>query len=179
MNETAKTKTTPKKTPIDQAGEDLFDYAIDRDEIKWLLAALPKESQANPNTVAYELQLLKIVSVGWSISFFMGGTPKRKATLADLFWRQINTFSKDLSETTGLMIGQDIDYFTILKERLDYYIAAMADQQADTDPITVIGPAFTRQCGCEGDIFAEMTGTKMFHGAVTRVRQYLEALKLR
>lgn len=167
------------KTIIEQAGEDLFNYAIDREEIKWLIAALSKESQAKPSTVEYELQLLKIVSVGWSISYFMGGTPQKKATLSELFWDHIHIFSRGLSETTGLMIGQDIDYFTLLKERLDLYVTAMAGHEEATDPTTVIGPVFAGRCACEGDIFASMTGAKMFHGAVTRVRQYLEAVKLR
>jgi hypothetical protein len=174
MNETAQ-----KRSAIEQAGDDLFNYAIDREELKWLLAVLPKESRAKPATVAYELQLLKIVSVGWSIAYFMGGTPRKKAALAELFWCQINTFSKGLSETTGLMIGQDIDYFNIIKERLDLYVAALADHGEAMDPTPVIGPVFAGQCAAEGDIFAAMAGAKMFHGAVTRVRQYLEAVKLR
>ncbi len=168
-----------KKTKIKQAGEDLFNFAIDREDIKWLMAGLPQESQAKPTTVEYELQILKIVSVGWGISYFMAGTPGAKTVLSELFWHQINIFSKDLSQTTGLMIGQDIDYFTILKERLDSYVAAMADPADANDPTAIIGPVFARRCGSEGDIFAAMVGAKMFHGAVNRVRQYLEALKLR
>lgn len=174
MNEKADTKD-----PIEQAGEDLFNYAIERAEIKWLLATLSKESQVKSSTVDYELQLLKIVSVGWSISFFMGGTPKKKARLGQLFWSQINTFSQGLSETTGLMIGQDIDYFTIIKERLDYYVAAMGEHEQADDPTSVIGPVFATQCGDEEDLFISMAGAKMFHNAVNRVRQYLEAVKLR
>ena len=170
---------TKQPTNIEQAGEDLFNYAIDREEVKWLMASMPEESQAKPATVEYELQILKIISVGWGITYFMSGTPKNKLALSELLWQQINAFSKDLSETTGLMIGQDIDYFTILKERLDFYVAALSDQADIADPNTVIGPVFARQCGHEGDIFAAMVGAKMFHGTVTRVRQYLEALKLR
>lgn len=172
-------ETTEKKSLVEQAAEDLFNYAIDREEIKWLLAALPKEGPAKPSKVDYELQLLKIVIVGWSISFFMGGTPKKKAALAETFWQQINTFSKGLSETTGLMIGQDIDYFSLLKERLDIYVNAIGDQGEGTDPAGVIGSVFASQCECQGDAFATLTGAKMFHGAVERVRQYLEAVKLR
>lgn len=174
MNETADTKH-----PVEQAGEDLFNYAIERDEIKWLVGSLSTESQVKASTVEYELQLLKIVSVGWSISFFMGGTPKKKERLGQLFWHQINNFSQGLSETTGLMIGQDIDYFTTIKERLDYYVAAMGEHEASDDPTQVIGPVFAAQCGDANDIFVAIAGAKMFHNAVNRVRQYLEALKLR
>jgi hypothetical protein len=171
--------TADKKSLVEQAGEDLFHYAIDREEIKWLLAALPKENPVKPAKVDYELQLLKIVMVGWAISFFMGGTPRKKAALAELFWQQIHTFAQGLSQTTGLMMGQDIDYFSLVKERLDIYVAAMAEQDEAADPAGVIGSVFADQCGCAADPFTSLTGAKMFHGAINRVRQYLEALKLR
>lgn len=174
MNETADTKH-----PVEQASEDLFNYAIERDEIKWLVGTLPKQSQVKTRTVDYELQLLKIVSVGWSISFFMSGTPNKKEQLSQLFWNQINIFSQGLSETTGLMIGQDIDYFTTLKERLDYYVAAMDEHDAADEPTSVIGPIFADRCGDADNIFVAMAGAKMFHNAVSRVKQYLEAVKLR
>ena len=33
-------KQEKKPTKIEQAGEDLFNYAIDREEVKWLMANL-------------------------------------------------------------------------------------------------------------------------------------------
>ncbi len=171
--------TEETKTAVEQAGEDLFNFAIERDDVKWLLAQLPKEASVTQATVEYELQILKIISVGWGLSFFLDGTPKRKASLSQLFWESINTFAKGLSETTGLMVGADIDYFEILKSRFDTYLAAMADHSDGTDPTGVIGPVFADLCGDKEDIFAAMTGSKMFSTTVHRVRQYLEALKLR
>ncbi len=168
-----------KKTAVEQAEEDLFNFAIEREDVKWLMAQLSKETAVKPTTVEYELQILKIISVGWGLSYFLEGTPKRKAKLSERFWSAINEFSKGLSETTGLMIGQDIDYFEILKQRLDMYVAAMAEAQEAADPTVVIGPAFAAVCGDKGDIFAAMTGAKMFNTTSQRVRQYLEALKLR
>jgi hypothetical protein len=167
------------KTAIEQAGEDLFNYAIERDDIKWLMAQLPKETKVKPTAVAYELQILKIVSVGWGISFYLDGTPKRKTTLMALYWNAINDFSKQLSETAGLMIGQDIDYFEILKERLDQYIQAMSADPQATDPTVMVGPAFAKVCGDEEDIFASITGAKLFANSIARVREYLESVKLR
>ncbi|MGD8846241.1 MAG: hypothetical protein PVI54_12050 [Desulfobacteraceae bacterium] len=171
--------TSDMKTPIEQGVEDLFNYAIERDDIKWLLGQLPKQAQVKPNSVEYELQILKIVAVGWGISYFLEGTPKRKSSMSELFWRAINDYSKQLSETTGLLIGQEIDYFEILKERLDRYVQAMAAEPDAPDPAVLIGPAFAKNCGKEDDIFASMTGTKLFANTITRVRQYLEAVKLR
>lgn len=168
-----------KKTVVEQAVEDLFDYAVERDDIKWLLAWLPQETEVKPATVEYELQILKIVAVGWGISYLLDGTPKRKNTIMDLYWRSINEFSKQLSETTGLMIGQDIDYFEVLKERLNSYVKAMEKNPDATDPTVMIGPAFARMCGKKDDIFASMAGAKLFANTIARVRQYLEAVKIR
>lgn len=168
-----------KKTAIEQAGEDLFNFAVEREDVKWLMAQLSAETAVKPATVEYELQILKIISVGWSLSYYLEGTPKRKARLSECFWSAINEFSKGLSETTGLMIGQDIDYFEILKERLEVYVAAMAETPETAEPTVVIGPAFATVCGNKDDIFAAMTGSKMFNTTIQRVRQYLEALKLR
>ncbi len=171
---------TPKeKSSLEQAAEDLFNYAVERDDIKWLLAQLPSQAAVKPTTVEYELQILKIVSVGWGISYYLEGTPDRKTKTMELFWHAINDFSKQLSETTGLMIGQDIDYFEILKSRLNDYVEAMSADPEATDPSILIGPAFARLCGSEEDIFASMTGTKLFANTIARVRQYLEAVKLR
>lgn len=172
--------TQSQKGPVEQAAEDLFNYAIERDDIKYLMANLPQGIDVKRTTVEYELPILKIVGVGWAISYFMGGTPGRKTKIMDLYWHAINDFSKQLSETTGLMIGQDIDYFEILKERLDEYVKAMgSDPEVSSDPAVLIGPAFAKACGKEDDIFASMTGTKLFANTIIRVRQYLEAVKLR
>lgn len=157
----------------------MFNYAVERDDIKWLMAQLPNETKAKPTTVEYELQILKIIGVGWSCSYYLEGTPGRKKALLELYWNAVNDFSRQLSETTGLMIGQDIDYFEIIKERLDGYVRAMAEEPDATDPAVMIGPAFAKVCGQEEDIFASMTGTRLFANTVARVRQYLEAVKMR
>jgi len=164
---------------IDQAAEDLFNYAIEREDVKWLMGQLAPAAKVTPATFEYELQILKIISVGWSISYHLDGHPKRKGVIGELFWRAVNNFSKELSETSGLMIGQDFDYFEILKKRLDQYVKAMEDNSQTPEPAVVIGPVFAGLCGHQDDIFAVMAGSKMFANTVVRVRQYLEASKLR
>jgi hypothetical protein len=166
-------------TEIDQAGEDLFNYAIEREDIKLLMGQLAQSAKAKPTTLDYELQILKIIGVGWSIAYYMSGTPRRKAALADMFWSTINDFSQQLSQTTGLMTGADVDYFEILKKRLDQYVQAMEENPQASDPAMVIGPLFAGFCGHGDDMFASMAGTKIFANTVMRVRQYLEAVKLR
>lgn len=155
--------------------EDLFNFAIDRDDVKYLLAQLPKETSVKPVKVEYELQILKIIGVGWSLSFHLQENTAKDEILGT-FWQAIQQFAEGLSETTGLMIGQNIDYFSTIKERLDHYVVAMGNHSGDDDPLQVIGPEFAGICGNRDDLFAAMAGAKMFNGALVRVRQYLQAV---
>ena len=164
------------KSGIEVAGENLFHFAIDRDDIKTLVTNLPAESACKPEAVEYELQILKIISTGWSISFFMDSSPNRDR-LAGLFWELTYEFAKTLSQTTQLMTGRDLDYFQVLKDRLDMYVQALTDKtEGATEPAAIIGPEFARACGDIEDIFAVMTGSRMFIMTVTSVKEYLKTL---
>jgi len=166
-----------EKSPLQQAGEDLFNYAIDREDIKWLMNTLAVGDDVNRTTVDYELHNLKIISVGWSISYFMATGPA-KEPLQQIFWRSIQEFAKTLSETTGLMIGQDIDFFQVLKDRLDTYVKALEAQQRAPEPAAVIGPRFAQSCGHPEDLRLQMAGARLFLSVIDRVRQYLDAAAL-
>ncbi len=166
-----------KQPPIQQAAEDLFNFAIERDDTKWLMARLPAEADVKPTTVEYELQILKIISVGWSISFFLEEWPEKKQ-LVEFFWEALREFSQSLSSTTEMMTGQDIDYFQVLKDRLDSYVQALQENPDASNPEAVIGPEFARHCGNEKDLFAVYTGGRMFSGVTGRVKEYLEAANL-
>lgn len=171
--------TKNKKPPkIEQAAEDLFNYAIDREDVKWLMANLAEQADIKRTAVEYELPILKIISVGWSLSYFLPSGPQ-KDELSHLYWTAINDFSKDLSSTTEMMTGQKIDYFDILKERLDKYVKALEQNPEVQDPATIIGPEFARTCGNADDLFTFMTGSKMFKSVIARVKEYLETIKLR
>ena len=165
------------KSNVEQAAEDLFNYAIDREDVKWLMENLAEEAAIKRTSVEYELPILKIISVGWSLSYYLTGSPQ-KDKLSNLYWTAINDFSKDLSTTTEMMTGQKIDYFDILKERLNIYVKALEQQPDAQEPATVIGPEFARTCGNADDIFTFMTGSKMFMAATGRVKEYLAAIKL-
>ena len=167
-----------QKSKIERTGEDLFNFAIDREDVKWLMDRLPPETEVKPTTVEYELQILKIITVGWSISYFLPNSPQ-KNMLIEHYWNAVNEFSRDLSKTMEYMIGQDIDYFQVLKDRLDMYVDAMAHHPDASEPAKVIGPEFSKACGNKDDIFAFMTGSKMFISTTGKVKQYLEAIKLR
>ena len=43
---------------IEQAGDDLFNFAVDRQDVKTLIAHLHDEVQCKPATIEYELQIL-------------------------------------------------------------------------------------------------------------------------
>jgi len=57
------------KTGVEQAGENLFDFAVDREDIKIFAEQLPEEAKGKPAGLEYELQLLKIVSTGCQFHF--------------------------------------------------------------------------------------------------------------
>ena len=169
-------KDTNKST-VEIAGEDLFNFATDREDIKTLIAHLPKETECSPAAVEYELQLLKIIITGWSISFFLEEYSQRDQ-LAEIFWKLIHEFSETLSETTQLMTGQNINYFQVLKDRLDMYVGALTEKHESTEPVAVIGPEIAKVCGNGGGIFAILTGSRMFILTVSSVKEYLEAAEL-
>lgn len=167
-----------KKPPeIEKMAADLFEFAIDREALKWLMARLPQEADINRATVEYELQILKIIGTGWAISYFLEDSPEKQLLLKH-FWNAVFEFANKLSETTGLMTGKEIDYFQTLKDRLDTYVEAIAANPEATRPALAIGPEFARICGNAGDMFTFMTGSKMFMTTIVRVRDFIEAAGL-
>ena len=167
-----------KKSDLEKAVEDLLEFAVDREDLKWLMNRLPEEADIKRVTVEYELQILKIIGVGWSLSYYLANSPQKTALL-ELFWKGINEFSHGISTTTEYMIGQNIDYFQILKDRLDMYVAALSKNPDAPEPALVIGPEFAMICGNVDDVFTFMTGSKMFISTINKVKAYLEAIKLR
>lgn len=166
-----------KKTGVEKAGEDLFNFAINREDVKTLMAQLPEEADIKRGKIEYELQILKIISIGWSISYYLENCAQ-KNRLLELYWKAVHEFTQSISTTTGMMIGNDIDYFQILKERLDMYVAAITQKPNTPEPAVVIGPEFARTCGNMDDVFTVMTGSKMFIATIGSVKEYLETIKL-
>lgn len=161
-----------------KAGEDLFNFAIDREDVKMLMAHLPEEADSKRSTVEYELQILKIISIGWCISYYLeNGAQKNQ--LLESYWQAVHEFSQSISTTTELMIGNNIDYFQMLKERLDMYVAVMTQKPDAPEPAVVIGPEFARTCGNMNDVFTVMTGSRMFIATIGSVKEYLDTIKLR
>lgn len=155
-----------------RAGEQLFQYAIDRSDMNIILGTLPLASAEQRGAMEYEIQLLRIISVGWAISFFLADDGP-KTELGQQFWEQVRVFSATLSTSASLTVGSDIDYFDTLKQRLEYYVAALDAAGKIPEPATAIGPAFAGLCGHKGDACAILAGTKMFSHAIHAVREYL------
>jgi hypothetical protein len=166
-----------KKTVVEKAGEDLFNFAINREDVKTLMAQLPEEADIKRGKVEYELQILKIISIGWSISYYLENC-SQKNQLLEQYWKAVHEFSQSISKTTGWMIGNNIDYFQIVKKRLDMYVAAMTQKADAPEPAVVIGPEFARTCGNMDDVFTVMTGSRMFIATIGSVKEYLETITL-
>jgi hypothetical protein len=77
------------------------------------------------------------------------------------------------------MTGHEIDYFQILKDRLDMYLNALSSHPDASQPVAVIGPEFARTCGNADDAFTVLCGAKMFTATIGSVKEYLEATRLR
>lgn len=155
------------------AGEQLFQFAIDRGDMQSILDALPLAVPEKRVALEYEIQLLRIISVGWAIAFFLADS-ERKASIGQYFWENIRSFSATLSTSASLTVGSDIDYFEILKQRLDLYVGALDAAGRIPQPAMAIGPAFADVCGDEHDAAAILAGSKMFSHTIVAVREYLD-----
>ncbi|MBT3312347.1 MAG: hypothetical protein HN737_04865 [Desulfobacterales bacterium] len=177
-----------KKISVEEAGKILVDFSTDRNDLKMILGQLPENPEFSLVTVEYEMQLLKILSIGWGISYFMPeGVEKEK--LAAEFWNLINLLSKDISLSIS-SIEKEIDYFEIIKKRLDQYLKVLQhsskisgpepDSVSDpaSDLVSMIGPKFAEICGYEDNVFVIISGAKIFSLALSGLREYLESISL-
>jgi hypothetical protein len=167
------TDTDTLEPHIAQAGEHLFQYAIHRDEMNLILDALPLSVPEKRVALEYEIQLLRIISVGWAIAYHLADS-SLKTPLGQHFWENVRSFSSTLSTSASLTTGTDIDYFDILKQRLDLYVDALDAAGKVSEPAVAIGPAFADVCGDKEDACAVLAGSKMFSITINAVREYLD-----
>jgi len=165
-----------EKVSIEKASEDLFDFAIDRSDIKLILQNLPEDIKINRVSLEYEIQLLKILAVGWSISFFLDESSLKKE-LSESFWNAVQSFSQSISVLSSSSAGKEIDYFNTLKERLNVYLNALNLITDGPDPLIAIGPAFAKICGDEDNANIILSGSKVFNFSVGNVKNYLESVQ--
>ncbi len=160
---------------VQELGESLANFSLDRESVLFALSRLPEEHSINKVTIEYEIQLLKILSVGWGISYFMEDHSE-KSPLIKKFWDVLFEFSKNLSSVTSLTIGKEVDYFRALKERIDIYLSALAEVPHVKDPASVIGPTFARLCGSMDNVHVIMAGNRIFHLSLEGVKHFLESV---
>ncbi|MBF0375889.1 MAG: hypothetical protein HQK72_00215 [Desulfamplus sp.] len=163
---------------VEKLGENLAIFAINRDDLKMLLKSIPESDQNHITNIEYELQILKIISVGWGIAFYMAeGKNKEKLTL--VFWGHIQEIAKNISNLTQTSVGHKIDYFNILRNRLDDYLKVMQNQSEKIkDPTHIIGPAFADICYCNDNAAVILVGTKMLTLTLGAVKEYLNAVEI-
>ncbi len=172
-------QSTKQHLTVDKLAENLALYAIDRTDLKELLDAIPTDNNLNLTKVEYELQILKILSAGWAVAFYLPVGDKNKKSIETGFWHYIREISNNISSLTESTTGHDIDYFDIIKTRLDQYVSALRSGAVETDePSTVMGPEFARACDCEDDAIAILTGTKMFTLTLGAVKEYLDSVEI-
>ncbi|SLM30044.1 conserved hypothetical protein [Desulfamplus magnetovallimortis] len=164
---------------IQKLGENLALFAINRDDLKQLMATIPEGDETiNLTTLEYELQILKILSVGWGLAFYMPESEKKQQA-SQIFWENIRDISKNISTLTANTTGKQIDYFNILKNRLDDYLKIMQENsQGVTDPSQIIGPSFAEACHCPDNAIAILVGTKMMTLTLGAVKEYLDAVEI-
>lgn len=171
------TSEDKEKGGLESMCKNLAEYAVDRDDIKALVHTLPTDQNINTVTLDYELQLLKIISVGWGLTAYMENHPQ-KLQAAELFWNMIRDFSKEISTVTELMIGHTVDYFELLKERFDYYVSSLEKAVKNDDPASAIGPAFAESCNDKDNPFITITGARIFLFSTKAVKEYLDSMGL-
>lgn len=160
-------------TGVETVCEALFNFAIDRRDVEGIMARLPEVPDARRARVEHELQILKIISVGWTLSYCLpAGSLKEEMTVE--FWQAVLDFSKSLSSTAELMLHQDVDFFESVKGRFEAYLEEMKRHTDAPEPAVVIGPEFARRCGDAGDTHTVMAGSRMFVGTVNEVKKFLE-----
>ena len=165
---------------VEKFGENLSTFAINRDDLKELISSIPKGSGVNLTTIEYELQILKIISIGWAISYYMPTSDNNKKALSQIYWSHIREISKNLSNVTELTSGKQIDYFEILKKRLDKYVGVL--QKNPNNPSgtsSVIGSVFAEICNLENNAITILTGIKMFTLTIGAVKEYLDAVEIK
>ena len=165
---------TSRQEPIhiDTAADHLATYAFDKGGLTAILSRIPATEGVGRVGLEYEAQLLKIITVGWGISYFMDGRGEKQA-LVEATWNGIQTFSQNLDSVTHLMTGTQIDYFQIVRQRLDTYLTALRLEPGATDPVAVFGPAYARCCGQAANVHVIMAGNHVFAGTLEAVREYL------
>jgi len=161
---------------MEEAAGDLFSFATDREDVKWLLDQFPSDADVNSGKLEYELQILKIITVGWILSYYVEPIPEKNELLG-AYWGAVHSFAQSISASAEMLTDGRVDYFVVIRVRLDTYLKAMSENPDAHEPASVIGPEFARICGNGSDIQTIACGTRMFVTTTIRVKEYLDSIQ--
>jgi hypothetical protein len=156
-----------------QIANTLFSYSVSRDDIKNLANETVENTDAQEQTLLYELQILKIITTGVSINYLIESLDQ-KNEISRLYWEYIMEFSKSVTEATKKYSNVDIDYFEVIKDKLNYYLKELSENKDAPEPASIIGPAFAVQCSMPEDTFTILAGAKLFKGVINGLKIYYE-----
>ncbi|MCF8051646.1 MAG: hypothetical protein K9L59_10450 [Desulfobacterales bacterium] len=162
---------------VAEAANRLLNISVNQNETRADIAALPPEEACSLIAVEYELQLLRIVATGWTISYTVEEERLRK-TLSEAFWEGIRIYCSAVSAMTGPVLGKDCDYFSMIRQRVDQYVQAMSHFADAGDPARVIGPTFAALCGCGQSAAVISLGRRVFTRCLARAQRFLHEVDI-
>lgn len=166
------TSTATHSLTIDEVTETLFNFSIDRSDMQELLSHFSVDAKFNRTAIEYEIQILRILVVGWGISYFVKDNVHKEA-LSESFWNSIRDFSQNLSTISKVSMVKNFDYFDVMKQRLDTYIKQLNIQKNVNEPAAVVGPTFAELCGHSEEAVVVWLGNKMFKSVLYQIQTYL------
>lgn len=161
---------------IDEITETLINFSIDRSDMQNFLCRFPTETTLNRTTIEYEIQILRILGTGWSINYFVHDKLLKK-TLSESYWNSIKDFSHNLSTISSATMSKNFNYFDVIKQRLDEYLAELNIRKNMNEPTEVIGPKFAELCGHPENAVVVWLGSKMFQSVLYQIQTYLSGIQ--
>lgn len=162
---------------VAEAANRLLNISVNQNETRADIAGLPADAAGSLIAVEYELQLLRIVATGWTISYTVEEERLRKL-LSEAFWEGIRTYCSAVSAMTGPVLGKDCDYFSMIRQRVDHYVQVMSHFPDAGDPAQVIGPTFASLCGCDQSAAVISLGRRVFTRCLARVQGFLHEVDI-
>lgn len=148
----------------------LVRHSLTADELFPLIQGLPETSAIPQSRLEYELRILKILSMGWGLSYYLDeGEVKEKIVTG--FWKEIFLFSGELDQVAGAT-GLNLSYFSLLQERFTAYLARV-EALPLKDIIKIMGLACADFCGDENDSYIFVVAKKVFADTLTTLQTYL------
>lgn len=170
--------TIGRETTVQEAADVLCEFSFDKTDIKPLWENYPSIEEKERVAFEYELQLLKIISVGWGLSYITGKSAF-KENLADLFWKRIKDTASSLSQIAASTMGKEVDYFQAITERFEFYINVISGASETQTPGSVISQAFAAICKKEDDPYTVIAAKRVFNMSLTGVTAYMESVEIR